>query len=429
MTTRSRAMRYVRSAARKGMVSSQTSLLRYAPQYNHVVTEHRATSIVLDSIVLHALQSNDGRCHCRQVLPLLSEFHAYQAFRDYIGARHDPSYGKKKPWVWAVMETVNRRFLENNLDRVLYRKAPNPKSDTDVPSGPQLPKKPKGSVSLQLKQKDVEVSDPDDDPRLVLFPKEEPEEIDHAVGLPKAANEDDKEAEEESPEAAQLVQEKMERWNEQVKCVELLNKMKWLTRLDDTAENYNALRIIFENGMAYCRDFTNDVILPWNLSQWPLNPRVWLAEMERTLYQMRKRKKLPRWLEHPSDRNIRNDASDAADGFTDPGNLVLDVLVHALRLWHYCDASKASMVIRQSPHEYGHRGNRSSVGPVNLRGNIVEAMSRDLQRNASWVPRSWKKEYDPYKYWWTKDVAEWERWGEPEEPPRKKTRWNQYDWY
>ena len=149
-------MRYVRSAARKGKVSFETSLLRYAPQYNHVVTEHRATSIVLDSIVLHALQSNYGRCHCRQVLPLLSQFHAYQALKDYIAARHDCSYGRKKNWVWAVMEVIQRRFCEDNLDRLIYRKPPCPEPDTDIPSVPEPPKKPKGSVALQLKKKTSE---------------------------------------------------------------------------------------------------------------------------------------------------------------------------------------------------------------------------------------------------------------------------------
>ena len=118
--------------------------------------------------------------------------------------------------------------------------------------------------------------------------------------------------------------------------------------------------------MRYCRDFTNSVILPWNLSEWPLKPRVWLAEMERTLYAMEQRGELPYWLMHPNDRHIRDDAAAAADGFTDPGNMVLDTSVHALRLWQYCDASKASLVVRQSGHEYGHRANCSSTGPVKL---------------------------------------------------------------
>ena len=63
-------------------------------------------------------------------------------------------------------------------------------------------------------------------------------------------------------------------------------------------------------------------------------------------------------------------------GFPDPGNEVLDVLVHALRLWKYVTASKVELVIRQSTHEYGAGRNRSSIGPVNLRGNIVEAMTQ-----------------------------------------------------
>ena len=142
--------------------------------------------------------------------------------------------------------------------------------------------------------------------------------------------------------------------------------------------------------------------------------------MERTLYAMEQRGELPYWLMHPNDRHIRDDAAAAADGFTDPGNMVLDTLVHALRLWQYCDASKASLVVRQSGHEYGHRANRSSAGPVNLRGNIVEAMSRNLQQTGSKMPRQRWKNSDPYWYYWTQDVMTWAEFGQAEEQPPKR---------
>merc|ERR1712026_524359 len=119
---------------------------------------------------------------------------------------------------------------------------------------------------------------------------------------------------------------------------------------------------------------------------------------------MQQRNQLPYWLRKPHDKHIREAAALSADGFTDPGNLVLDTFAHALRLWQYCEPSRASLVVRQSPHDYGHRANRSSTGPVNLRGNIVEAMSRNLQHTGSKVPKGWTKEYDPYWWYWTEDV-------------------------
>ena len=326
------------------------------------------------------------------------------------------------------MSTISRRWKEGNLLELIYRKPPSPEPEREIPSLPELPKLPKGSVAQELVKEDVTGWDPSIKPELLLeFPTEEPVE-DEVVDVPGKAELEKIQAEPQGESGAKL-QETAERWNEQVKCVKLLEDMTWLAELPDTTDNENALRIIFENDMRYCRDFQSRSLLPWSCDQWPLKPRVWLAGMERVLLAMQRRNQLPYWLRKPHDKNIREDAALSADGFTDPGNLVLDTFVHALRLWQYCEPSRASLVLRQSPHDYGHRANRSSTGPVNLRGNIVEAMSRCLQRTASFVPRHWKKPYDPYRYWWTNDVARWPLWGEAEEPPRKKTRWNQYRRY
>ena len=92
---------------------------------------------------------------------------------------------------------------------MIYRKPPCPEPDTDIPSRPEPPKKPKGSVALQLKKEDVAVTDPYMNVEgLLNFPRAEPVEDDHDVGLPEVANEDDNE-EEMDPEAVKLLQEKM----------------------------------------------------------------------------------------------------------------------------------------------------------------------------------------------------------------------------
>lgn len=120
--------------------------------------------------------------------------------------------------------------------------------------------------------------------------------------------------------------------------------------------------------------------------------------MERCLKYMASRSILPYWLCRLHDRNIWNDAVEAAHGFADPGNYILDVMVHAFRLWQYCEATRVPMVIRQSIHEYGHKTNTSSQGPVKLSGNIVEAMSKNLQSEGSKAAAVWK-DYDPVAYW------------------------------
>ena len=183
----------------------------------------------------------------------------------------------------------------------------------------------------------------------------------------------------------------------------MLNKVNWLSDMPNKDEYGEDLTTIFHEGMKYVKEFQHGTLLPWSLENWPLNPRVWLGEMERALACLAQRGILPKWLTTPHDRNIRKDACDAADGFPDPGNEVLDVLVHALRLWKYVTASKVELVIRQSTHEYGAGRNRSSIGPVNFRGNIVEAMTKQLQdagaepstRHGNWgsfPDRSWKSQ-------------------------------------
>ena len=163
----------------------------------------------------------------------------------------------------------------------------------------------------------------------------------------------------------------------------MLEQVNWLDQIPDTTDNVEALKVIFREGMRYCTTFMNGVLLPWNIAHWPLSPRLWLGEFERTLKQMAVRGLLPYWLKHPRPRNIRNDASESAEGFSDPGNFVLDMVAHALRLWKYCDTNKTERVMKQSIHEYGSRANKSSVGPVNLRGNIVEAMTTNLKDSGS----------------------------------------------
>ena len=220
-------------------------------------------------------------------------------------------------------------------------------------------------------------------------------------------------------EKAEL-EEAMARWTEMVESFEMLQKVSWVSELPDTAANKAALETIFSHGMTYCHKFLDGCLQPWDAKDWPLNPRVWLAEMERVLKTMSKRRCLPYWLRRPHERNIRDDASASADGSTDPGNYILDVVVHALRLWNYCEPSKVNIVIAQSIHEYGARANKSAKGPVNLRGNIVEAMQRNLQQAGAQLNKG-ECEYDPVDYWLRKrrqpipsystaSSSQWEDW-------------------
>ena len=122
---------------------------------------------------------------------------------------------------------------------------------------------------------------------------------------------------------------------------------------------------------------------PSRADRWPRALRVWTAECRWCLDELQRRHKLPRNLTHPHDRYIRTDAGIAAEGFSDPGNLALDDVVHVLVLWKYVSPTHLSAVLRISPAEYGQGRNKSAVGSVNLRGNIIEALTLSFQRLAS----------------------------------------------
>ena len=105
------------------------------------------------------------------------------------------------------METIVRRYAEGNVLQLMYRRPPSPEPDSDIPSRPEPPKKPKGSVALQLPKAEVAVTDPYmDDEGLLEFPKEElVEEV--ADTDPDMADEGDTQ-EEMDQERERLLQEK-----------------------------------------------------------------------------------------------------------------------------------------------------------------------------------------------------------------------------
>jgi hypothetical protein len=283
----------------------------------------------------------------------------FQDLDNYLAAAHSASLGKKKNWKTLGWQVLLRRRQNGTLTSEEWK--PPPRAPSPMPASEWLGEPPDEVCDVPEEQN-------------CGFPRQDPVE---KSPLPPVVEAD---SEQDEPETTEISTSDMQRWSEMVECVAMLEQVSWLSDIAETPENAAALNVIFREGMEYCNKFMDGVLLPWNILNWPLQPRIWLGEQERTLKAMAKRGCLPRWLRKPHDKNIREDAAEGAEGFSDPGNFVLDVVVHALRLWQYCDSSKVPAVIRQSIHEYGHRANRSSSGPVNLRGNIVEAMTKDLQK-------------------------------------------------
>jgi hypothetical protein len=179
-----------------------------------------------------------------------------------------------------------------------------------------------------------------------------------------------------------VLEQHVARWSEEDFCREKLDELPWADAIplkDDTMEEMNQVRQVLDE---YMKKFEHGYTHQWDCTNFPLNPRIWIAETIWTLEALNAKGHLPVALTQPGDKHIRADAGIAADGFDDPGNLQLDIVVNVLRLWKYVSGFKVEQVKRIAPGEYGTRGNKSSKGPVNLRGNMVEAATIQLQKMA-----------------------------------------------
>jgi hypothetical protein len=185
-----------------------------------------------------------------------------------------------------------------------------------------------------------------------------------------------------SPLDEKALEQHVARWSEEAFCREKLDELTWATSIpskEDTMEQMLQVRKVMDD---YLDRFEHGCTHQWDCSTFPLNPRIWIAETIWTLEALNARGHLPMAMTQPGDKHIRADAGAAADGFDDPGNLQLDILVNVLRLWKFVSGLKVDQVRRIGAGEYGSRGNKSSKGPVNLRGNIIEAASIQLQQMA-----------------------------------------------
>jgi hypothetical protein len=185
-----------------------------------------------------------------------------------------------------------------------------------------------------------------------------------------------------SPLDEKALEQHVARWSEEDFCREKLDDLTWATSIplkEDTMEQMGQVRQVMDE---YLEKFEHGCTHQWDCSTFPLNPRIWIAETIWTLEALNAQGNLPMAMTQPGDKHIRQDAGVAADGFDDPGNLQLDIMVNVLRLWKFVSVFKVEQVRRIAPGEYGSRGNKSSKGPVNLRGNIIEAASIQLQKMA-----------------------------------------------
>ena len=259
--------------------------------------------------------------------------------------------GKKKQWGNEIWEETVRRHQNNTLRALLY---PEPAVIVRQPT----------LAELWLATKDQDSSDEDN-------PAQE------AAG-PETAT-DVTEAREE--EAKATVVEHVERIEEESMCRDLVirNNLIFLPWSDTLySDNHKLFSLVQE----YVESFTEESTRTFDMTTWPSDARMYVQECVWFFEALAARGWTPNNLRSPRDRNIRVAAGDVHPAFSDPGNLVLDQVIHILRLWRFVSSARIDALLRVAPQPYGDPGNMSASGPINLRGNVIEALLHDLSNMA-----------------------------------------------
>ena len=158
-------------------------------------------------------------------------------------------------------------------------------------------------------------------------------------------------------------------------ATELLPQMSWLHECPDTKQHWHCFVAI----MDFCRERIRDpaqqsVQTFLQNPEFPLSLRAWSIMPWAALKELETRRQLPRFLTAPTDAKIRLHANMAPEFYNDPGNVNLDVSFYILCLWEFMTPMSLEDILKLSWKEYGSRGERSSQGPMNFRGNVLEAL-------------------------------------------------------
>jgi hypothetical protein len=111
--------------------------------------------------------------------------------------------------------------------------------------------------------------------------------------------------------------------------------------------------------------------------------RVWITEFVWCLDELKNRNELPYDLWHPMDNSGLRQRATKHRHHEDDGNMSYDVMFSALRLYDYVDPVCVRQVMKLTYKPYGTSGNKSGEGPVNFRGNIIEATMYNFQLRGS----------------------------------------------
>lgn len=189
-----------------------------------------------------------------------------------------------------------------------------------------------------------------------------------------------------------VVEEAMTRIDEESRCREIVTRLSWVDYVPNRPklqQEWWELEMLADQ---YINTFLEELTRNYEMSQFPRNMRLWIAETIWCFDALAEKGWTPHNLHMPHDRFIRDAANQVDEHIGDPGNLCFEVAIHVLRLWRYIGETRVQKVMRIAPQAYGTRGNKSSKGPVNLRGNIIESLISDLQKMAvDKPPKGWPR--------------------------------------
>ena len=194
-------------------------------------------------------------------------------------------------------------------------------------------------------------------------------------------------AEEESEQDFKMrvvLQQTAYRWREEsITRAELDQGLPWTSYIPNTREHRREQTVLYATCDEYVKNWDSQLCMKLPRTKWPRSLRVLTVEMIWCLEQMHAAGVVPRHLWWPLDRAIRAEASEAALGQEDPGNLVWEDVATILRLSRYVCPTKRRNILRVTPTDYGVATNMSAKGTINLRGNVIEALCNDFQARAS----------------------------------------------
>ena len=192
--------------------------------------------------------------------------------------------------------------------------------------------------------------------------------------------------------------EHVSRISEESMCRGHLLELEWLHLIPKDKGLDEEADCLEVQARRFCEIFTMR-----HTESWPpkmTNMRLLTVECMLSMDYLQSRGWMPWNLQHPHPRYIRRAANSCCSPeYNDPGNVTWDVVYHVLNLNQYVDAMSCLRVNRTAPDVYSSPSNRSSQGPVNLRGNVLESVLYDLQVSsaaqnpaaARWRTRPWRR--------------------------------------